>query len=168
MWEDILQAALTSLDSLWNNKIRSFITMLGIIIGVGSVVLIMSIGAGAQHLILSQVQSLGSNLITISPGYAEEGDVFASFTSFTVTTLNYDDYLYIKNSDFAPYIEAIAAYNNGFDAAEWRSELYDTSLTGTTASYLDVEGGEVAEGRVSGALPCVRSGRTRSHHHERL
>jgi putative ABC transport system permease protein len=89
MWQDILQAALNSLDSLWNNKIRSFITMLGIIIGVGSVVLIMSIGAGAQQLILSQVESLGSNLISVSPGHAEEGDMFAAFTSFTVTTLTY-------------------------------------------------------------------------------
>ncbi len=147
MWQDILQAALTSLDSLWNNKIRSFITMLGIIIGVGSVVLIMSIGAGAQQLILTQVESLGSNLISVSPGHAEEGDMFAAFTSFTVTTLTYDDYLYVKESDYVPYIESIAAYNNGFGVAQWQSELYDTALTGTTASYVDVEGGELAEGR---------------------
>jgi len=135
------------MESLWNNKVRSFITMLGIIIGVSSVVLIMSIGSSAQGLILSQVESLGSNLLSITPGYAEEGDIMASFLGFTITTLNYDDYLYIKESKYTSHIESITAYNNGFGPVQWRSDQYLTNLTGTTASYLEVEGGEVAEGR---------------------
>ena len=50
------------------NKLRSFLTMLGIIIGVGAVITIMAVGAGAQSSILSSVQSMGTNLLTISPG----------------------------------------------------------------------------------------------------
>src|SRR4030042_5497675 len=54
--------------SLGLNKLRSFLTMLGIIIGVGSVVAVMSIGAGAEASITENIQSMGTNVITITPG----------------------------------------------------------------------------------------------------
>lgn len=59
-------------QSLFLNKTRSFLTMLGIIIGVGAVVAMLSIGTGAQQSIISSVQDIGSNLIIISPGNPEE------------------------------------------------------------------------------------------------
>ena len=121
--------------------------MLGIIIGVGAVIIIMSVGAGAQSLILSQVQSLGSNLLSISPGHAEEGDIMASFSNFAVTTLSYEDMVYLQDNRNAPNIAAVAAYNKGFGAAKWKSNTYDTALNGTTADYLKVEGSELSEGR---------------------
>ncbi len=147
MFGRIIQSAVNSLDSLWENKVRSFITMLGIIIGVGSVVMIMSIGAGAQSVILAQVENLGSNLISISPGYAEEGDPMAAFTNFAVTTLKYDDFEYLQDNKDAPHVIGVAGYSRSFGAVKWRSQSYDTSLNGTTASYLVVEKGEVEEGR---------------------
>jgi len=58
--------------SLFLNKTRSFLTMLGIIIGVGAVVAMLSIGTGAQESVISSVQDIGSNLIIISPGNPEE------------------------------------------------------------------------------------------------
>lgn len=58
--------------SLFLNKTRSFLTMLGIIIGVGAVVAMLSIGAGAQQSVISSVQDIGSNLIIITPGNPEE------------------------------------------------------------------------------------------------
>jgi len=58
--------------SLFLNKTRSFLTMLGIIIGVGAVVAMLSIGTGAQQSVISSVQDIGSNLIIISPGNPEE------------------------------------------------------------------------------------------------
>ena len=58
--------------SLFLNKSRSFLTMLGIIIGVGAVVAMLSIGTGAQESVISSVQDIGSNLIIISPGNPEE------------------------------------------------------------------------------------------------
>ncbi len=60
--------------SLFLNKTRSFLTMLGIIIGVGAVVAMLSIGTGAQDSVISSVQDIGSNLIIITPGNPEEGD----------------------------------------------------------------------------------------------
>ena len=58
--------------SLFLNKTRSFLTMLGIIIGVGAVVAMLSIGTGAQESVISSVQDIGSNLIIITPGNPEE------------------------------------------------------------------------------------------------
>ncbi|GAH62727.1 unnamed protein product, partial [marine sediment metagenome] len=147
MFQQITQAAISSLSSLWENKVRSIITMIGIVIGVSSVLIIMSIGAGAQSLILSQIESLGSNLISVSPGHAEEGDVFAGFSNFAVTTLKYDDVTYLRDNRDAPNLVDVAGYNRGFGVVKWRSESYDTSLNGTTASYLAVEGSEIEVGR---------------------
>jgi ABC-type lipoprotein release transport system permease subunit len=60
MLEDIRQAIIASYQALLANKTRSFLTILGIIIGVSAVIIIMSIGAGAQELILGQIRTLGS------------------------------------------------------------------------------------------------------------
>jgi len=65
-------------QSLILNKSRSFLTMLGIIIGVGSVVAVMSIGTGAQQMIMESIEGIGSNLIIIIPGEPSEDD--ESFT----------------------------------------------------------------------------------------
>ena len=79
----IIQTALTSLDSMWSNKVRSFVTMLGIIIGVGAVVLIMSIGAGAQSLILSQIEGIGGNAVIVLPGHSEDGNPLDALSNFS-------------------------------------------------------------------------------------
>jgi putative ABC transport system permease protein len=147
MFNQIIQAAISSISSLWENKTRSIITMIGIVIGVSSVMIIMSIGAGAQSLVLSQIESLGSNMVGVLPGYSEEDNVLASFANFGVTTLKYDDVVYLRDNRDAPYLESVAGYNRGFGAVKWRSESYDTSLNGTTASYLEVEGSEIESGR---------------------
>ncbi len=55
-------------QSLNASKLRAFLTMLGIIIGVGAVITVMAVGAGAQQSILSNIQSMGTNLLTVSPG----------------------------------------------------------------------------------------------------
>jgi ABC-type antimicrobial peptide transport system, permease component len=55
-------------QSLYASKLRAFLTMLGIIIGVGAVITVMAVGAGAQQSILSNIQSMGTNLLTVSPG----------------------------------------------------------------------------------------------------
>ncbi len=146
MIEAFLQSAKIATTSLLSNKIQSILTMLGIIIGVSSVIIIMSIGSGAQSLIVSEVESLGTNLIAVIPGHQDEGS-FSPTSSFGVTTLSYDDALALTDNKQAPNLLAVTAYSKGFGLAEWKSQTYNTSLTGTTASHLDVMGGEVADGR---------------------
>src|SRR3989338_10086591 len=67
----------SSLSALRHAKVRTSLTMLGIVIGIASVIVLMSIGASAQNLILSQVQGIGSNLIFVIPG-ATKGSRFSS------------------------------------------------------------------------------------------
>jgi putative ABC transport system permease protein len=147
MYNTIKQSIRASTSALLTNKVRSFLTMLGIIIGVGAVIVIMAVGAGAQSLILSQVKSLGSNLIGVLPGKSEEKGPPASVMGIAITTLTYDDALAISDKKNVPNITAAAAYVKSIATVSWGSHKYDTNLNGTTASYLDVEGGELEAGR---------------------
>ncbi len=147
MFQAIIQSVKIASTSLLSNKLQSLLTMLGIIIGVASVIVIMSIGSGAQSLILSEIKNLGTNLVAVIPGHGDDDDAFASLGGFAVTTLTYDDAVALRNKRDVPNAVAVAAYSKGFGTAEWKSETYSTSLTGTTASHLEVMGGDLKEGR---------------------
>jgi ABC-type antimicrobial peptide transport system permease subunit len=129
------------------NKGRSFLTMLGIIIGIGAVIIIMAVGAGAQSLILAQVKSLGTNLVGVLPGKSDSEGPPASALGIITTTLTYDDAMALANKKNAPHITAVVAYSKGVGTASWGANNYDTNFNGTTSGYLDVEGGGVALGR---------------------
>lgn len=136
-----------SLVALLANKARSFLTMLGIIIGVAAVIIIVSVGAGAQSLIVAQVKSLGTNLVGIMPGKSEEKGPPASVMGVVITTLTYEDALALRDKKNVPNFVEVAGYSMGNGTASWQSNSYDTTLRGSTVGYLAVEGGEVAEGR---------------------
>src|SRR3989339_771632 len=131
--------------TLNKNKRRTFLTMLGIIIGVAAVIFINSVGAGAQSLIFNQIKSIGSNLIGILPGGSEESGPPASVMGIIITTLTYDDAEAIINR--VSHIDGVSSYVSGSATVSWHSESLDTSFTGTTASYVQVEDTQVAEGR---------------------
>lgn len=147
MFSLIRQSIKMSLTALLSNKARSFLTMLGIIIGVAAVIIIVAVGAGAQSLIVAQVKSLGTNLVGILPGKAEESGPPASVMGVVITTLTYDDAIALRNKKNVPNIVDAAAYSVSIGTVTWGSVSYDTNLRGTTASYLNVEGGELSEGR---------------------
>jgi putative ABC transport system permease protein len=132
---------------LLNNKLRSFLTMLGIIIGVAAVIIIMSVGSGAQRLILDQVESLGSNVVGVLPGKADGSGPPASMMGIVITTLTYDDALAIKEERNAPNVVDVVAYSKGISTVSWGNRNVETNLSGTMVGVLRVEGGEVAEGR---------------------
>lgn len=139
-----------SVKSSWvtiaRSKTRSFLTMLGIIIGVMAVIIVMSVGAGAQSLILNQVKSMGSNLIGVLPGAAEEDGPPASALGIVVTTLKYADGEEILRHG-SDHIEALAMYVTGNDAITLGDTTISTTFTGTTASYTSVEDADVEDGR---------------------
>ena len=62
-------------QSIWKNKMRTLLTMLGIIIGVGAVIVMVAIGQGAQSQIQEQINNLGTNMIVITPGTSSQGGV---------------------------------------------------------------------------------------------
>lgn len=136
-----------SIKALLSNKGRSFLTMLGIIIGVAAVIIIIAVGAGAQSLILNQVKSLGTNLVGVIPGHSEDGSPFSAMMGFSVTTLTYEDAVALKNKNNVPNILEIVAYSKGFGTAVWGPNSYDTQVNGVTAGYPIVEGGDIEVGR---------------------
>lgn len=147
MLEILKQSAKTSSKSLLSNKARSFLTMLGIIIGVAAVIIIMAVGAGAQSLILAQVKTLGTNKIGIMPGGSEGDGPPASVMGRDVTTLTYEDAVALNDKKNVPNLVDLVAYYKGVGTVNWGNNAYDTNLSGCTASFPDVEDGEVASGR---------------------
>ena len=147
MYLALKQSFQMAVKSLLASKARSFLTMLGIIIGVGSVILIISIGAGAQSLILNQIETLGTNLLIIVPGASEKDEPPPSLMGIIITSLTYDDYLSIKDPVKVPNVSGVAAYSQNVATVSWKGESYDTNIFGVNASYRDVEGGELLAGR---------------------
>lgn len=136
-----------SYNNLRASKFRSFLTMLGIIIGVGSVILVMAIGSSAQQLVLDQVEGIGSNLIGILPGASDENGPPASALGAVVTTLKYKDLQAINNRNNVPNVVEAAGYVTGSATAQSASEDLSVTFQGTTASYVVVENTQVEKGR---------------------
>jgi ABC-type antimicrobial peptide transport system permease subunit len=131
---------------LTRNKVRSFLTMLGIIIGVTSVVVIMSVGAGAQGLVLNQVKSLGSNLVGVLPGKSDDNGPPASVLGIIVTTLTTEDSEAFVGPEF-PYVSASTPYVRGNATFTSGDNQTDANYVGVAASYPLVEEITVANGR---------------------
>jgi len=147
MLEFCKQCVKTSTGALLANKGRSFLTMLGIIIGVSAVIIIMAVGAGAQSLIINQIKTLGTDIIGILPGASEEEGPPASVMGIVITTLTYEDALALNDKKNVPNIVDAVAYYKSMGSASWASNSYDTNLSGVTVGYLNVEEGEVDKGR---------------------
>jgi len=134
-----------SFSVLRTNKVRSFLTGLGIIIGIAAVIVIMSAGAGAQSLIVNQLNSIGTNLIGVLPGASDENGPPASAMGVIVTTLKYDDALAIAKE--VPNVVAVSSYNTGIGTLSWQNNNVDATYYGVMSSYIQVEDTAVAQGR---------------------
>lgn len=135
-----------SLRIIRQNKIRSFLTMLGIIIGITGVIVIISVGAGAQSLILNQIKSQGSNAISIFPGSGDEEGPPVSVMGIVIATLKYEDILALKDSARSPHVEEVTGYVRGNTTAVWRGHKSDTTFVGVSASLPIIEDTGVQEG----------------------
>jgi len=126
------------------NRQRTFLTMLGVIIGIASVIVIMSVGAGAQSLIFSQITSVGSNLIGVLPGYSDDNGPPASIMGIVITSLKHEDALAIRNE--VKEIEAITSYVRGIGTAQYLNQKTDTTFVGVTHEYPVVESAQIEKG----------------------
>ncbi|MFA6321916.1 MAG: ABC transporter permease [Candidatus Buchananbacteria bacterium] len=142
----IFETVKSSISRLIARKMRTFLTMLGMIIGISSVIIIMAVGAGAQSLILNQIKGMGSNLIGVLPGASDEEGPPASVMGVTVTTLKYDDAVAIAKKEKVPHALAVASYVKGTGTIAWGNRSIDTNFTGTTAGYTSVEDAIVEQG----------------------
>ena len=128
-------------------KFRSFLTILGIIIGTAAVIIIIAIGSSAQELILDQVRGIGSNLIGVLPGASEEKGPPASALGVVITTLKYDDLKALLMKNNVPNVQDGAGYISGNDTVQYGDKDKNYTFRGTTASYTDVESAEITKGR---------------------
>ncbi|PIP27816.1 MAG: multidrug ABC transporter substrate-binding protein [Candidatus Moranbacteria bacterium CG23_combo_of_CG06-09_8_20_14_all_35_22] len=136
-----------SLKYLLATKFRFFLTILGVVIGVASVIIIMAIGQSAQALILDQITGIGSNLIGVLPGASDEKGPPATAMGISITTLKYDDLEALRNGKNVPEAEDAAGYVLGTVSAVYNGTDLNTSFEGTTASYVNVENSEIVSGR---------------------
>ncbi|MCC6643334.1 ABC transporter permease [Candidatus Peregrinibacteria bacterium] len=126
-WLQYLQMSWIAINE---NRGRSILTMLGIIIGVGAVVLMTSLGRGAESLILGSVSSFGNDLIYISPGSPDEGLGAGSITS--VDRIKYRDYLDLKKVDFLQNVTPFLVYDAILVLADQNEKA---QVVGTTNGY---------------------------------
>ncbi len=132
-----------ALASLAANKLRSMLTMLGIIIGVAAVVALMSIGQGAQLQVQRQVQSIGSNLVTILPGATNQGGVR---TQGAAQSLSLEDAEAMARPGAVPAALGVSAERRGGAQVQYQSKNTSTAVVGVTPAYLDVRNMAVERG----------------------
>ena len=139
-WGSLLSTVWLGLST---HKLRSFLTMLGIIIGVASVITLMSIGKGTTAQILSNIESMGANLITIRGGASVDlGGVRGAGGS--TQTLTMEDAEAITEQ--VPYISAEAPSSSSNLQLVVGGENTNSQVTGVTTGYLSVNNLKIASG----------------------
>src|SRR4030042_4229625 len=137
-----------ALSNLVAAKFRSFLTILGIVSGTASVIIIIAVGTSAQELILDQVRGIGSNLIGVLPGASEESGPPASALGGGITTLKYDDLKARLRKNNVPNVVDGTEYISGNDTVQYEGKDKNYTFQGKTASYINVENAEIESGRV--------------------
>ncbi len=159
---NILASARIAVRALRVNKLRSALTMLGIVIGVGAVITMVAVGAGAQARVAEQIQSLGANIIIIWPGTVNLGGV--RLGAGAQATLSEDDAWAIQRE--IPLIEVVAPYVRGNAQVVYSNLNWWTGILGVTPEYLPARDWEVISGRaltqeeVDGAAKVALVGQT--------
>lgn len=121
--------------SLLSRKGRSALTMLGIVIGVAGVIIIISLGAGAQSLVLGQVNKLGSNLISVQPGKSNPSGPPAQAFGVVITSLMNADADALRSPSQVPHAVAVNAEVLGSGTVTWENKSVDTKFLGTDSGY---------------------------------
>jgi putative ABC transport system permease protein len=133
-----------ALEALGNNKTRALLTMLGIIIGVASVITMLAIGEGSKRSIQGQISEMGSNLIIVSPQFNRTAGVRQS--SGSMQTLKIEDYQAIAENN--SFISEISPAVNSSGQAINGSNNWPTSMIGVNQDYLDIRKYKIGSGDI--------------------
>ncbi|VAW33226.1 hypothetical protein MNBD_CHLOROFLEXI01-1512, partial [hydrothermal vent metagenome] len=128
---NLSESFLTALDSILANKMRAVLTMLGVIIGVASVIALLALGNGFTSDITSQIADIGTNLLTISTDRDNSGGY---------DTLSLEDVEALSNPFNAPDISDVAASVSGVQTVVAGGESMNTAVSGITANFLLMNG----------------------------
>jgi len=138
LWENVRSAA----RSLWQNRMRAVLTALGILIGVGAVIAMVSVGQGSTASIQNRIEGLGSNLLTIMAGSTTSGGVRQGFGSATTLTYEDADAIRVKIGG----ITGVAPEMESRVQSRYLRNTWITSVVGTTADYATVRNWNVSSG----------------------
>ena len=133
-----------ALRALGNNKMRSFLTALGIIIGVASVIIMLAIGQGSKKSIQNQISQMGSNMIMIHPGEDMKGGVRMDKSS--METLKLKDYENIVNQ--TRYVAAVSPEVSSSGQFIYGNNNYQASIEGVSQDYLTIRQFQVEDGEI--------------------
>ena len=129
-------------ESLWNNRLRTALTMLGVIIGIAAVIAITSIGQGIQRSTENQLQALGTNSINVLTGSARTGGI--SQGGGSASTLTLEDAQAVAK---APAVKLVSAYLQRTRQVAYRSQNTSTTILGTDVNYSSIRNTFPVEGR---------------------
>lgn len=146
----ILKVAFKSLSA---NKLRSFLAMLGIIIGVGAVISMLALGAGAKKQVMERVTAMGTNLLTIHPGGERRGGV----RSESNENLTVKDAAAILQK--VKDVEAVAPVARGRVQIKYFNQNINSAVTGVSLSYLSIRNFDIENGRAFTTVEADRSAR---------
>jgi len=133
-----------ALGALRANKLRSFLTMLGVVIGVAAVISVVALGRGAQQSVNARISALGTTLLTVFPGQVARGGVAAEVDRAPLT-ISDAEALAASNS---PVITAVQPEMSRSFQVQYGNVNTNTSITGTTPNYLEVRKFELSAGRM--------------------
>jgi putative ABC transport system permease protein len=159
---NVLASARIAVRALRVNKLRSALTMLGIVIGVGAVIAMVAVGSGAQARVAEQIQSLGANVIIIWPGTVNQGGV--RLGAGAQATLSEDDAWAIQRD--IQLVQVVAPYVRGNAQVVYSNLNWATGILGVTPEYFPARDWEVISGRqltqeeVDGASKVALVGQT--------
>ncbi len=142
-----------ALRALANNKLRAFLTMLGIIIGVASVITMLAIGQGSKKSIQAQISEMGSNMIMIHPGGERRGGVRRDPSE--MQTLKLENYETLR--DECTFVGAISPNVSASGQLIHGSDNYPSSINGVSLGYLDIRQLSVEDGEMFSEVDILTS-----------
>ncbi|MEM9162894.1 MAG: ABC transporter permease [Cyanobacteria bacterium P01_F01_bin.4] len=149
---DLTESLRMALKTLTANKLRSRLTMLGIIIGNASVIAMVGLGEGAQKFITEQLQSLGPNVLFVVPGSRETRELGSLDVPKTLVVADAD-----AIAAQVPSVVGVAPENSTRGLISYRNRNTNSSIIGTNPDFLTVRSFEVAQGRFINDLDLRRS-----------
>ena len=143
-----IQTLRTGLDAVWSHRLRSGLTVLGIMIGIAAVILTVGLGQGAQNQVESAINSLGSNLLTVSPGSTTSSSgIREGFGS--ASTLTGADSTALTSKIVAPDIKSVAPVESSSETLsdDVNSNTWTTTVEGTSPTWEGIRNRSVVQGR---------------------
>jgi len=136
----------TGINGLRAHRLRSVLTMVGILIGIAAVILTVGLGEGAQAQVSSEITALGTNVLTVTPGSTTSSAGIREALGSS-STLTMSDAQALSSPVVAPAVKAVAPTNQSDEVLTAGSSNWTTTVVGTDPSWLTVRGRTVAQGR---------------------